>query len=95
MKKLITATAAILAATLLSGGAFAVPGGAAKGLEGPTAPVKVSCHRPHDHCRPPCSGYYSLYTYVVPCYGGFSFSGCGHGGYTWTCGGYFGGVFGW
>jgi hypothetical protein len=97
MKKLIIATAAILAVTLASGSAFAIPGDAAKTLEAPAATVKVSCrcHRPRNHCRPPCSGYYSLYTYVVPCYGGCGCGGCGHGGYTWTCGGFFGGVFGW
>jgi hypothetical protein len=91
-----------LAATLVSGSAFAVPGSVAKGLEAPATSVKVSCgcHRPHYHCGSACSGYYSLYTYVAPCYGGCACggcacAGCGHGGYTWTCGGFFGGIFGW
>jgi hypothetical protein len=96
MKKHIIATAVILSATLVSGGAFAVPGGAAKTLETPAAnTTKVSCKqcRPHRNCcRNQCNGYYSLYTYVVPCNGAY---GCGHGGYTCICGGFFGGIFGW
>ena len=95
MKKLIIATAAILSATLVSGSAFAVPGGGAKTLETPAANIiKVSCGRCRPHrncCRNQCNGYYSLYTYVAPCNGAYGCGGCGHGGYTWICGG----VFGW
>ncbi len=99
MKKLVVATAAILAATLVSGSAFAIPGTAAKTLEAaPSSAIKVSCgchHRPHYYHRGSCCGYYSLYTYVVPCNGGCGCGGCGYGGYTWRCGGFFGGIFGW
>jgi hypothetical protein len=42
MKKLVIATAALLAATFVSGSAFAVPGSAAKGLEAPATLVKLS-----------------------------------------------------
>ena len=60
MKKLIIATAAILAATLASGSAFAIPGGATKTLQAPAAAVKVNCgrhhraHRRHHHTH--CCG---------------------------------------
>ncbi len=37
MKRLVIATAAILAATLVSGSAFAIPGSDAKSLEAPAA----------------------------------------------------------
>ena len=101
MKKLIIATAAILAATLVSGGAFAIPGGATKTLETPAATVKINCgrhhraHRHHYHTQCcgyyRCCGYYSLYTYTTPCGGG-----CGCGDRTYGgCGGFFGGLFGW
>ncbi len=103
MKKLMIAAAAILAATLVSGSAFAVPGGATKTLEAPAATVKVSCRRHHrvhtHHYRAPCCGYYrccgyySLYTYTTPCcHGGY---GCGGWAYGGCGGGYFGGIFGW
>ena len=110
MKKLIIATAAILAATLVSGSAFAVPGGATKTLEASAAIVKVSCrhhHRAHRHrhyhaqccAYYRCCGYYSLYTYTTPCCNG---GGCGYGGWAYGgCGGwgygggFFGGIFGW
>ena len=99
MKKFVIATATLLAATPISGSAFAIPGSAAKTLEAPAATIKVSSgcyHRPHDRCRHSCNGYYSLYTYVAPCGGGYGgCGGCGHGGYTWICGGFFGGIFGW
>ncbi len=95
MKSLILATAAILSATLVSGSASAVPGGAATTLETPAAnTIKVSCGRCRPRrncCRNQCNGYYSLYTYVAPCNGAYGCGGCGHGGYTWICGG----VFGW
>ena len=102
MKKLIIATTAILAATLVSGGAFAIPGGATKTLEAPAATVKVSCrhyhraHRHHYHAQccgyHRCCGYYSLYTYTTPCCNG---GGCGCGGYYGlrTYGGW--GTWGW
>lgn len=99
MKRLVIATAAILAATLVSGSAFAIPGSDAKSLEAPAATLNVNCgchHRPHYHYRGSCcSGYYSLYTYVTPCPAGCGCGGCGYGGYTLRCGGFFGGVFGW
>jgi hypothetical protein len=63
--------------------------------------VGSGCDRPchnHRHTRRHsdcCHGYYSLYTYVVPCYGGCGCGGCGNGGYTWRCGSFFGGIFGW
>ena len=96
MKSLILATAAILSATLVSGSASAVPGEAlATTLETPAANTKkVSCGRCRPRrncCRNQCNGYYSLYTYVAPCNGAYRCGGCGHGGYTWICGG----VFGW
>ncbi len=99
MKRLVIATAAILAATLVSGSAFAVPGSTVKSLEAPAATITVSCgchHRPHYYHRP-CCGYYSLYTYATPCYTGCGCGGCGGwGGCGWgSCGGYFGGFFGW
>ena len=95
MKKLIIATAAILAATLVSGSAFAIPGGTTKTLEAPAAAVKVNCgrhhraHRRHYHTQC-CGYYYSLYTYTTPC-GGYGCGGWTYGG----CGGFFGGRFGW
>lgn len=93
MKQLILASA-VAAVTLFSGNAFAVSAGASKSIQAPSATVKVSCscHRPRRDC---CHGYYSLYTYVVPCYGGCSCGGCGKGGYTVVCGSFLGGVFGW
>ncbi len=99
MKTLIFAAAALLAALFVSGGAFAIPGGAVTTLEAPVATIKASaCHR---HVRPRrhschrqccdyyrCCGYYSLYTYTMPC--------CASGGCAYTgCGGFFGGRFGW
>ena len=98
MKKLVIATGAILAAALLSGGAFATPEYTAKKLSAPASALEVSsrCRRtPSYGCHAPCRGYYSLYTYVLPCNGGYGCWGCGHGGFTWTCGGFFGGIFGW
>ena len=90
MKKLIIATAAILAATLVSGSAFAIPGGATKTLEASAATVEVNGgrhHRAHRHYHTQCCGYYSLYSYTTPCGGG-----CGYIGYTYgVCGGFFGG----
>jgi hypothetical protein len=94
MKKLIIALAAIFAATLFSGGAFAVPGGAAKAIEAPVAAVKIhyGCGRPHHyyhgcHRCGGCGGYYSnTYVYATPC-GGYSGCGCGGcGGCGWSCG---------
>jgi hypothetical protein len=94
MKKLIIATAAILAATLVSGSAFAIPWGATKTLEAPAATVKVNGgrhHCAHRHYHTRCCGYYSLHSYTTPCDGG-----CGYVGYTYgVCGGFFGGRFGW
>ena len=68
MKKLIVACAAIVAATLFSGSAFAIPGAGPAAIQAPSAAVKVSCgcHRPR-YYRPACCGYYSLYTYATPC----------------------------
>ena len=43
MKKLIVAGAAMLAATVFSGNAFAIAGGGAKGLEASSSAVKVAC----------------------------------------------------
>jgi hypothetical protein len=84
MQKLTIATAAILAATLGSGSAFAVPGGVAtKTLEAPAAIVNVNTgrhHREHRHqYHTQCCGYYSLHTDTTPC----------------GCGAFFGGRFGW
>jgi hypothetical protein len=93
MKKLITATATILAATLVSGSAYAIPRGATKTPEAVAVTVKVNCRRHHRaHCHPyhtRCCGYYSLYTYTTPL--GGSCGGWTYGG----CGGFFGGRFGW
>ena len=85
MKKLMIMAAAVLTAALLPGSAFAAPRSTAKGLES-----HAVRHRLHDRCGSPCTGYYSLYTYVAPCHGGLSGGGCGRGGYTWVCGGIFG-----
>jgi len=102
MKKLMLASA-IAAVTLFSGNAFAISAGASKTNQAPSATVKVGCgcYNPchdlrHTRCHTDCChGYYSLYTYVVPCYGGCDCGGCGNGGYTWRCGSFFGGIFGW
>ncbi len=98
MKKLIVASAAVVAAALFPGNAFAIPGGHAKSIEAPGASVKVKyrAHRPR-HCYRAyhCGGYYSTYVYASPC-GGYTYSssgGCGCGG-GWG-GGFFGGIFGW
>lgn len=100
MRKLIVVFAAIVAATLFSGAAFAIPGSGPAAVQAPSAAVKVSCgcyHRPVHHYRRSgcgcsgCCGYYSLYTYATPC---GCYSGCG--GWGWGGGfGFFGGVFGW
>ncbi len=99
MKKLIVAFAAIVAATLVSGSAFAISGAGPAIVQAPSAAVKVSggCyHRPRHHyhrascgCSGCCGGYYSLYTYATPC---GCYSGCG--GWSWG-GGFFGGILGW
>jgi hypothetical protein len=109
MKKLLMISAAVLAATLLSGGAFAVPHGAAKALSAPSAVVKIHYGCGRAHYRRPChrcgcSGYYTpSYVYSsAPC-GGYSGCGCSCGCGGWSCGcggwgwggGFLGGFFGW
>jgi hypothetical protein len=106
MKKLIAASAAVLAVTLFSGGANAIPASPAKGIEAPRAAVKVhyGCRRAHYHHRyRSCGGYYTTaYGVTAPC-GGYSGCGCGGcGGCGWSCGcgggwggGFLGGFFGW
>ncbi len=103
MKKLIVAFAAVLAATLISGSAFAMPGSSAKAVYAPSATVKAhyGCARPHYHhsCHRcgSCGGYYtSSYVYATPCggYSGCGCGGCGGCGYSgWSCG--CGGGWGW
>jgi uncharacterized membrane protein len=83
MKKLIVAGAAMLAATLVSGNAFAVTGGEAKGLQTSSSTVNVACsycHRRHSYRGCGCGGCVRY----VPTY-----TGCGCGG-----GGLFGGGWG-
>ena len=96
MKKLIVASAAVVAATLFSGNAFAIPGSMARSVEAPAAAVKVSCgcHHPHHYYRHThtcgccsCGGYYSLYTYTTPCCGYSACGGCGGGCGGWRLGG--------
>ncbi len=93
MKKLVVASAAVLAATLFSGNAFAIPGAQVKAVEAPSAAINVNCgcggcavHA----VRHRCVSYYTTYTYTysVPTCGG---CGCGCGGW----GGGFFGLFGW
>jgi hypothetical protein len=78
MKKLIVAGAAMLAATLVSGSAFAVPGGEAKGLQTSSSAVNVAygyCrHRHYYHRGCGCGGCVRY----VPAYTG---CGCGGGGF--------------
>ena len=73
MKKLILPTAAILAATLVSGMLLPFRRCATTTLEAPAATVKVNRgrhHRAHHrHYYTHCCGYYSLYTYATPCDG--------------------------
>jgi hypothetical protein len=109
MKKLIATSAAVLAATLFSGSASAIPASPAKVADAPAAAVKAhyGCRRAHVHHRYRfCGGYYtSTYAVAAPC-GGYSGCGCGScGGCGWSCGcggsgwggvgGILGGFFGW
>ena len=70
MKKLIVASAAMVAVAFLSGQAFANPGGAAKAIEAPSAAVKAAyacrCHHYRHHTR--CVAY-PLYIPAAPCCG--------------------------
>jgi hypothetical protein len=95
MNKLILAAAAILAATLFSGSAFAVTEGTAKALHAGSSVVKVhiGCrHRTYHHARcggpnyPACARCYGcggcgLYTYpsAYRCGYGYTGYGCGCG----------------
>ncbi|MGC2631514.1 MAG: hypothetical protein ACLPJW_20305 [Rhodomicrobium sp.] len=87
MKKLIVAVAAMLAATLLSGNAYAVTGSAAKALHASGSVVKVSCHHAHGCYHRGCGGCGRLYTYTTryttcgTCGGGACWGGCGGCGY--------------
>ena len=93
MKKLILASAAIAAATVFAGSAFAIPGARPATIRASGDAVKVSCgcYRPNYRYYGSCCGYYSLYTYTTPC---GCYSGCG--GHGWRLGGGFiGGIFGW
>jgi hypothetical protein len=55
-----------------------------------TTRVSFKRCRPHrNYRRNQCNGYYSLYTYVVPCNGAYGWVGCDRGGYTWLCEGFF------
>lgn len=77
MRKLILAAAAILAATLLSGNAFAFTGGEARGLHAASSVVKVhSCGRCRHHRG--CAGCGAV-LYPTPACG---CNGCGL--YTYT-----------
>jgi len=106
MKKLIVAVAAMLAATLLSGNAFAVTGSEAKALHASGSVVKVHhCHHRHGCYHRACAGC-RLYTYSTrsmtcgTCGGGACWGGCRHYGACGSYGGcgYYGGgwsFFGW
>ncbi len=111
MKKLIVAVAAMLAATLLTGNAYAVMGSEAKALHAAGSVVKVHhCHRTHGCYHRTHGGCNHLYTYTTRyttcgtcggggCYGGGSYYGpnCGCGCGCSGCGYYGGGwsLFGW
>ena len=103
MNKLIVAIAALLAATLLSGNAFAFSGGHAKSVHASNATVKVSdvrgyAYAPRRHYRRIGCGcghmiYTSCYTSCGSCGGGCG-GGCGYGGGCGGCGGGCGGGLG-
>ncbi len=110
MKKLIVAVAAMLAATLLSGNAYAVTGSEAKALHASGSVVKVHhCRHVHGCYHGGCGGgcghlytYTTRYTTCGTCGGG---GGCGYYSSAYYgpncgcgCGGYYGGgwsLFGW
>jgi hypothetical protein len=88
MKKLMLAVAAMLAATLLPGNAFAITAGpAVKALHvSRSAVVKVHCgHHRHGCYHHSCGGC-GLYTYRTRC---MTCGTCGCGG----CGGYYGAAY--
>jgi hypothetical protein len=87
MKKLVIALAAIVAATLFSGNAFAFSGNQARGVQAANAVVKVHychrCYRPRRYYRTCGCGYcgcyrptyYYAYTGRGSCYGGWGWGG--------------------
>jgi hypothetical protein len=85
MKKLIVALAALFAATLISGNAFAFTATQAKGIHASSAVVKVSSFdaRPVRHYR--TRHYYGVRTYCG-CYRPTCYTGCGCGD-SWGFGG--------
>jgi hypothetical protein len=94
MKKLIIAVAAMLAATLFSGNAFAFTGGHAKGVQTSNALVKV--HHGYCHRRP--YRYRIDYGYrPAPCCSCYTCSPCCGAGWGPGWGGGWGGfpVTGW
>ncbi len=106
MKKLIAGVAAMLAATLLSGNAFAITGSEAKVLHILGSAVKVHhCRHRHGCYHRACDGcrlytYTTRYTACGICGGGACWGGCGYYGPQCGCGGcgYYGGgwsPFGW
>jgi len=85
MKKMIVAGAAMLAATLMTGNAFALPGaGDAKGVTAASSAVTVACgcHHRHYYHRSSCVRYVPV---VPSC--GCNTCGCGGGLFG---GGFFG-----
>ena len=96
MKKLIVAVAAMLAATLLSGNAYAITGSEAKALHAAGSVVKVHCGHRHGCYHGGCRGggcgrlytYTTRYTTCGTCGGGGCCGGCGYYGGGWS-------LFGW
>lgn len=91
MKKLLVALAALFAATLMSGNAFAFTAGQAKGVQAASAVVKVSsfsgcygCYRPRRYYYRTCGCYAPAYYYTYNTCGS-CYSGCG----GWGLGGGF------
>jgi len=92
MKKLIIAAAAMLAVTLVSGGAFAFTGNQAKGIHVQSGAVKVNGVRHRVHRRSGCAGcasyiYTTRYTTCGTC-GGCGYGGCGCPAWNWCGYGY-------